>query len=45
MNAFPPGFTYNHIEETSINAWKIIYYYADSLFGYDWRVWLMSENS
>lgn len=39
IKTFPPGFTYNHIDETSANPWKIFYMYADSLFGYDWLAW------
>ena len=39
ITTFPPGFTYNHIDETSANPWKIFYMYADSLFGYDWLAW------
>ncbi len=36
IEAFPPGFNYKHIDETTANPWKIFYQYADSLFGYDW---------
>lgn len=35
ITEFYPGFDYYHLDEETVNPWKIFYLYADSLFGYD----------